>query len=247
MKDNKTIQIEGFHAVESAILNNSKGIKSVFLDKNRHDKRMDNLVSLLKENKIKFIFDDKKFSGKTKNQGVVAEYEKAKTYTENDLSEILKKENIFLLILDGVQDPHNLGAILRTANAVGVDAVIAPKDKAVGITPVVHKVSSGAVENTPFIQVTNLSRTIEQLKKENVWVYGLAGEAEKSLYNTYLKGRVAIVMGSEGKGLRRLTGENCDELIKIPMVGQVESLNVSVATGVVLFEILRQNKSQVNY
>lgn len=241
--NNKITKIYGFHSVESAILNNPKGVKKIFLEKNRRDKRMKDLLVLLKENKINFVLEDKKVFEKISNKktrGVIAEYEQSKAFVEKDLIEILKRENVFLLILDGVQDPHNLGAILRTANAVGVDAVIAPKDRAVGITSTVHKISSGAVEKTPFIQVTNLTQTLRQIKKEDVWVYGLSGESEKSLYQIDLKGRVSIVMGSEGKGLRRLTQENCDELVKIPMAGSVESLNVSVATGVALFEALRQ-------
>jgi 23S rRNA (guanosine2251-2'-O)-methyltransferase len=149
-----------------------------------------------------------------------------------------------LLILDGVQDPQNLGACFRSADAAGVHAIIAPKDKAVGLTPVVSKVACGAMETVPFVQVTNLARTLEMLKELGVWIYGAAGEAEKTIYQTDLKGPAAFVLGSEGDGMRRLTRETCDVLVKIPMFGTVESLNVSVAAGVVLFEAVRQRSSQ---
>ncbi len=144
-----------------------------------------------------------------------------------------------MLVLDGVQDPHNLGACLRTADAAGAHAVIAPKDRAVGLTPVVRKVASGAVERVPFFQVTNLARTLRSLKERGIWVIGSDSESEVSIYDADLSGALALVMGSEGKGLRRLTRECCDWLIAIPMAGSVESLNVSVATGVCLFETRR--------
>ncbi|HGX92090.1 MAG TPA: 23S rRNA (guanosine(2251)-2'-O)-methyltransferase RlmB, partial [Candidatus Tenderia sp.] len=148
----------------------------------------------------------------------------------------------FLLILDGVQDPHNLGACLRSADAAGVDAVIVPKDKAAGLTPVVRKVACGAAESVPFYQVTNLARTLRELQELGVWLVGAAGEADTTVYQADLKGSLAIVMGAEEKGLRRLTREHCDSLIKIPMAGTVESLNVSVATGICLFEAVRQRQ-----
>jgi 23S rRNA (guanosine2251-2'-O)-methyltransferase len=142
--------------------------------------------------------------------------------------------------LDGVQDPHNLGACLRTANAAGVDAVIVPKDRACGLTPVVYKVASGAAEATPFIQVTNLARTLRQIKDLGVWIYGADETAEQTIFQADLKGPCAIVLGAEGEGLRRLTREHCDFLVKIPMSGSVQNLNVSVATGICLFETVRQ-------
>jgi 23S rRNA (guanosine2251-2'-O)-methyltransferase len=146
----------------------------------------------------------------------------------------------FLLVLDGVQDPHNLGACLRSADAAGVHAVIAPKDKSVGLTPTVVKVASGAAESVPFIQVTNLARTLRSLKDRNIWIYGAAAEADQTLYQAKLTGSIALVLGAEGSGLRRLTREHCDGLLTIPMRGSVSSLNVSVATGIFLFEALRQ-------
>jgi len=165
-------------------------------------------------------------------------------YSEVDLEALLEnlKEPAFLLLLDGIQDPHNLGACLRTANAAGVHAVIAPKDRAVGMTPAVRKVASGAAEITPFIQVTNLARTMGMLKERGVWLYGTLPEGEKSIYDTDLSGPMALVVGAEGQGLRRLTRDLCDFLVNIPMVGTVGSLNVSVAAGICLFEAVRQKR-----
>jgi 23S rRNA (guanosine2251-2'-O)-methyltransferase len=147
-----------------------------------------------------------------------------------------------LLVLDGVQDPHNLGACLRTADAAGVHAVIVPQDRAVGLTPVVHKVACGAAETMPFYQVTNLARTLRMLQQEGVWLIGADEGGDSDLFGADLKGPVALVMGAEGKGLRRLTRDLCDVMISIPMAGQVSSLNVSVATGVCLFEVVRQRR-----
>ena len=161
---------------------------------------------------------------------------------EEALDSILNgKSNPFVLILDCVTDPHNLGAVLRTANGAGVDAVIAPKDKSVGLTETVQRVAVGAAETTPFVRVTNLSRTMKKLQKEhNMWLIGTSDKATQSLYQTDLKGPLGIVMGAEGPGLRRLTEENCDILINLPMAGTVDCLNVSVATGVCLYESVRQ-------
>ena len=173
----------------------------------------------------------------------VKEVEKAApALDEDDLMAIVAGREVpFLLILDCVQDPHNLGAILRTADAAGVDAVVAPKDKAAGITETVRRVSVGAADHVPFVQVTNLARTMEKLKEAGVWIVGTSDHAaSKSLYDLDLKGPLAIVMGAEEKGMRRLTEENCDFLAAIPMAGKVECLNVSVATGVCLFEAVRQ-------
>jgi 23S rRNA (guanosine2251-2'-O)-methyltransferase len=149
-----------------------------------------------------------------------------------------------ILILDGVQDPHNLGACLRTADATGVDVVIAPRDKSVGLTPVVSKIASGAAESVPFVQVTNLARTMKMLADAyQVWIVGTAGETESKLYDIDLTGNLAVVMGGEQKGMRRLTREHCDQLVYLPMLGEVESLNVSVAAGVALYEVVRQRGS----
>ena len=162
--------------------------------------------------------------------------------TEDDLFEIIEKldGDPFLLILDGIQDPHNLGACLRSADAAGVHAVIAPKDRSATLTDTVRHVASGAAENIAFVQVTNLARTMEELKLAGVWMVGTTDTGKQSLYEVDMKGPLAIVMGAEGKGLRRLTAEKCDFLAKIPMAGSLECLNVTVATGVCLFEALRQ-------
>ncbi len=164
---------------------------------------------------------------------------------EDELLEIVARQATpLVLILDCVQDPHNLGAILRTADAAGVHAVVAPKDKAVGITETVRRVSVGAADHVPFAQVTNLARTMEKLKAAGLWLVGTSDHAKaKSIYELDLKGPLALVLGAEEKGMRRLTGENCDFLASIPMAGKVECLNVSVATGVCLFEAVRQRRS----
>jgi 23S rRNA (guanosine2251-2'-O)-methyltransferase len=160
---------------------------------------------------------------------------------EEDVLELVRgRKDAFLLVLDGVQDPHNLGACLRTANAAGVQAVVAPKDRAVALTETARQVACGAAELTPFVQVTNLARFLSRLQEAGLWLVGTADEATQSIYQTDLKGPLAIVMGAEGKGIRRLTAESCDFLVRIPMNGQVDCLNVSVATGVCLFEAVRQ-------
>jgi 23S rRNA (guanosine2251-2'-O)-methyltransferase len=160
---------------------------------------------------------------------------------EEDVLELVRgRKDAFLLVLDGVQDPHNLGACLRTANAAGVQAVVAPKDRAVALTETARQVACGAAERTPFVQVTNLARFLSRLQEAGLWLVGTADEATQSIYQTDLKGPIAIVMGAEGKGIRRLTAESCDFLVRIPMNGQVDCLNVSVATGVCLFEAVRQ-------
>jgi 23S rRNA (guanosine2251-2'-O)-methyltransferase len=179
------------------------------------------------------------------HQGIVAWCKPAKVFKENDLDDLIAGliAPPLLLILDGVQDPHNLGACLRTADAAGVHALIAPRDRAVGLTPVVRKVASGAAESVPFIQVTNLARCLRQLKDKRIWLVGTDGEADMDIFSVDLRGPVALVMGAEGQGLRRLTREHCDYLVRIPMAGAVESLNVSVAAGVCLFEVVRQRTS----
>ena len=160
---------------------------------------------------------------------------------EDDLMQLIaEKKDPFILILDCVQDPHNLGAILRTADGAGVHAVVAPKDKAVGITETVRRISVGAADNVPFVQVTNLARTMEHLKKAGLWLVGTTDHTDKSIYDLDLKGPLALVLGAEEKGMRRLTEENCDFLAKIPMAGKVECLNVSVSAGVCLYEAVRQ-------
>lgn len=245
MSENNTI-IYGFHAVNSFLTKRPDRIEYIVVDKDRHDQRMQQLLDSAKKKNIKVKHETRKELNALidkENQGVVAVVRHEK-FTD-DLDVLLDGlVSPFLLILDGVQDPHNLGACLRTANAAGVDAVIAPKDRAVGITPIVEKVASGAALYTPFYQVTNLARTLQTLKDRGIWLFGTSEHAPKLYNEVDMTGSVAIVMGSEGKGLRRLTEEHCDFLIRIPMVGLVPSLNVSVATGICLFEAVRQQNAQ---
>ena len=226
------------------MLNDPANVLEFWVENNRHDKRIKQLLDAVAKQGISIEHIKKKDLEKrcesNKTQGVAVRYRGVSAKSEQSLEALIQKENVFLLVLDGVLDPHNLGACLRTADAAGVDAVIAPKDRAVGITSTVRKVACGAAESVPFIQVTNLARTLKQLQDEYIWVVGAAGEADDSIYDTKLQGKIALVMGAEEKGMRRLTRENCDQLVKLPMSGQVESLNVSVATGVCLFEIVRQ-------
>lgn len=178
------------------------------------------------------------------HQGVAARCRQGELRDEHFLWQLLDTLEAppLLLVLDGVTDPHNLGACLRSADAAGVAAVIAPKDRSAGMTPVVSKVASGAAESVPFIAVTNLARTLDELKKRGVWLVGTAGEVDQLIYDADLKGPLALVMGAEGSGLRRLTRDHCDFLVKLPMAGTVSSLNVSVAAGVCLFEAVRQRR-----
>ena len=188
---------------------------------------------------------------KGRHQGVVAEtlddpihgeVLQSNLWQEADLLRMVVEKDgpVLILVLDGVTDPHNLGACMRSADAAGVDAVVVPKDKSADLTPTARKVACGAAEVIPFVRVTNIARTLAALKERNVWIFGAAGEAEKSIYDNDLTGPMALVMGAEGAGLRRLTREHCDFLVKLPMSGSVSSLNVSVATGVCLFEVVRQ-------
>ncbi len=236
--------IFGFHSVESIVRNDPVNILQLLVEQNRNDKRMTQLVSYAESQGISIEYlkktDLEKQAGSKKTQGVAVRYKSSEKIHTASLEDILQKDDVFLLILDGVTDPHNLGACLRTADAAGVDAVIVPKDRAAGITPTARKVACGAAETIPFFQVTNLARCLKQLNENEVWIIGTAGETELDLYDAKLTGKLAIVMGAEEKGLRRLTREHCDQLVKLPMAGQVESLNVSVATGVCLYEAVRQ-------
>ncbi len=236
----------GLHAVSALIERHPERIIRLLAAEERGDKKMEALLKSARRHHVVVIpashAELDGLTGEGNHQGVAALCEKIQTYSESDIPGML--ENLqgpaFFLILDGVTDPHNLGACFRSADAAGISAIIAPKDKAASITPVVSKVASGATETVPFIQVTNLARTLDDLKELGVWIYGAAGEADKTIYQTDLTGNVAIVMGAEGDGMRRLTREKCDGLVKIPMAGSVSSLNVSVATGIILFEVVRQ-------
>ena len=243
--------IFGLHAVESLLKNQPSRVIRLCIQKERRDQKIEVLIQLANQQKVVIEYLPRQeldqMTEESNHQGVVAFCKKMEIYTEHDLKNILQHtaRPPFLLILDGVQDPHNLGASFRSADAFGVHAVIAPKDKSVGITPVVSKVASGALETTPFVQVTNLVRTLESLKEQGIWIYGADGEAAQTLFEVDLSGPVAIVLGAEGAGLRRLTKEHCDVLVKIPMQGSVSSLNVSVAAGIFLFEVARQRQSKL--
>ena len=237
--------IVGLHAVQHLIQTDFSRILTLFVDDERHDTRVGQLVNLAEEQSLSIQRVNRKTLDKltdnATHQGVAARCKVAQAIQENWLYETLQTvENPLILILDGVQDPHNLGACLRSADAAGVLAVIIPQDRAVGLTPTVRKIASGAAETVPLVQVTNLARCLRNLQEHGVQLVGLAGEAQKSLYETNLRGKMALILGAEEKGLRRLTREHCDLLVKIPMLGKVESLNVSVATGICLFEAVRQ-------
>ncbi len=236
----------GINAVLSLIENNAATVRCVSLSDERQDKRLSELESLAHQSgvtvqRVSRRELDRRFRGE-RHQGAVAECKPHEPMSEPQMLKKLMETDkpCLVLILDGITDPHNLGAILRTAEASGVDAVIAPKNGSVGITPAVRKVASGAVESVAFCQVANLARTITELKDLGLWFYGAAGEGARNYTAIDYTGSVAIAMGAEGKGLRRLTREACDGLISIPMLGSVESLNVSVAAGVCLYEVVRQ-------
>jgi 23S rRNA (guanosine2251-2'-O)-methyltransferase len=237
--------IVGLHAVQHLIQTDFSRILTLFVDDERHDARLGQLVNLAEEQSLSIQRVNRKTLDKltdnATHQGVAARCKVAQAIQENWLYETLQTvENPLILILDGVQDPHNLGACLRSADAAGVLAVIIPQDRAVGLTPTVRKIASGAAETVPLVQVTNLARCLRNLQEHGVQLVGLAGDAQKSLYETNLRGKMALILGAEEKGLRRLTREHCDLLVKIPMLGKVESLNVSVAAGICLFEAVRQ-------
>ncbi|MFC6438799.1 23S rRNA (guanosine(2251)-2'-O)-methyltransferase RlmB [Bowmanella sp. JS7-9] len=235
----------GLHALEAVIEREPERLIELFVLKGRDDARLNNIVNQARRFGVSVQFCqrktlDDKVSGE-QHQGIVARAKPGKQYDEKDLDAIIAGASTpFLLVLDGVTDPHNLGACLRTADAAGVHAVIVPKDKSAGLTGTARKVACGAAETVPLVQVTNLARTLREIQQQGVWVVGTAGEAEQSLYDCKITGPIALVMGAEGSGMRRLTRETCDELVKLPMAGAVSSLNVSVATGVCLYEIVRQ-------
>ncbi|WP_115717388.1 23S rRNA (guanosine(2251)-2'-O)-methyltransferase RlmB [Gallaecimonas mangrovi] len=240
--------IFGIHAVEGAIERQPESLIKLWVARERHDQRLAEVLAnaeamgLAIEWVAKKTLDEK--SKGAVHQGVMAQIKAAKALNENKLAELLEQASQpLLLVLDGVTDPHNLGACLRTADAAGVAAVIVPKNNSASLNATVRKVACGAAETVPLVEVTNLARTLRSLKEQGIWVVGTAGETDKTLFGTKLTGPMALVMGAEGKGLRRLTREHCDELIAIPMAGLVSSLNVSVATGVCLFEIVRQRQN----
>jgi 23S rRNA (guanosine2251-2'-O)-methyltransferase len=235
----------GFHAVLARLRADPRSVIEVFLDENRNDARGKDLAALAERSGVRLMRVPTKrldgFYGGGRHQGVVARVEvKSLSHSVDEIVENVEKP--LLLVLDGVTDPHNLGACLRVANAAGANAVIAPKDRAAGISPAVSKVASGAAEATPYVMVTNLARTLAELKERNIWIVGADERAEKTLYQADLPDSIAWVLGAEGEGMRRLTRESCDLLVRIPMQGEVESLNVSVSAGVCLFESVRRRK-----
>ena len=238
--------IVGLNAVASALEHDAEHVREVLLEAGGKNPRILEIEQQARRKDIDVrrvaqqALDG--VAGGVRHQGAAARYVAARTWDEHELPGLVDaaEGKALLLVLDGVQDPHNLGACLRSAAAAGATAVVIPKDKAVQVNATVRKTSAGAADTLPIFSVTNLSRTLRDLQKAGVWIYGLAGEAEASLYATDLTGNVALVLGSEGEGLRRLTRENCDGLVKVPMPGGFESLNVSVAAGVALFEAVRQ-------
>lgn len=237
--------IYGIHAVKAVLAKEPERFIEAFVLKGRQD---DRLMPILNELQMVGVsiqqmgrkaLDDK--ARGANHQGVIARVKPAKQLNENDLDDILAQyETPLLLVLDGVTDPHNLGACLRNADAAGVAAVIVPKDKSAAMNATVSKVACGAAETVPLVRVTNLARTMRALQEQGIWFVGTAGEATHDIYQAKLTGPLAVVMGAEGDGMRRLTRETCDDLIKIPMAGTVSSLNVSVASGICLFEAVRQ-------
>ena len=249
--------IFGFHAVGVRLKTAPKSVLEVFFDTTRRDMRMKQFLSQAQDRGVRLIEADSdrlaKLCGGDGHQGIVARVEVlAQTHSLDELLENLEAANVaraaagepvdwpLLLVLDGVTDPHNLGACLRVADGVGAHAVIAPKDHAVGVNATVAKVASGAAETVPYFMVTNLARTLGELKERDIWCVGTSDDAPRSIYQTDLKRPLALVLGAEGAGMRQLTRKNCDELVSIPMRGAVESLNVSVASGVCLYEAMRQ-------
>ena len=240
--------IFGFHSVEAILNKEPERFIEIYALKGREDKRLNPIINLARQFGVSIQFmqrkalDDK--ARGEQHQGIIARVKEGKKYNEKDLDQIIANSDTpFLLVLDGVTDPHNLGACLRNADAAGVDAIIVPKDKSAKLNGTARKVACGAAETVPLVQVTNLARTLRDIKEMGVWVVGTAGETDVEVFDAKLTGPMAIVMGAEGSGMRRLTREHCDELVKIPMVGTVSSLNVSVATGICLFGVLRQRSA----
>lgn len=241
-------RVYGLHSVEALLRHHPKRVKQVWLAEGRGDPRVRTLVELAEQSKVRVGQCERREMDAWVDgvhQGVVAEVSPSQVWGEAMLEELLDRAEgpPLLLVLDGVTDPHNLGACLRTADAAGALAVIVPKDKAATLNATVRKVACGAAEVIPLVAVTNLARALEKLQQRGLWVVGTAGEAEQVIYAQDLTGPTVLVMGAEGRGMRRLTREHCDYLVRLPMAGSVSSLNVSVATGVCLFEALRQRQA----
>lgn len=239
----RTLYIGGFHAVMAALEDAPIKPLEVLLAQHRHDERSRKVIELAKAAHVPLSLRAKSdldlLAPELRHQGVLAAMPEQAFGSEDALDAPVSADRL-LLALDGVQDPHNLGACLRTAEAAGVNAVVIPKDRAAGLTPVARKAAAGAAERVPVIAVTNLSRTLQQLRDRGYWLTGLAGEATESLYDVDLTGPRVLVLGAEGEGLRRLTKEHCHQLVRIPMSGKAESLNVSVAAAICMYEVVRQ-------
>ncbi|MBT0726058.1 23S rRNA (guanosine(2251)-2'-O)-methyltransferase RlmB [Rosenbergiella australiborealis] len=240
-------KIFGIHAVQALLERQPQRFQQVFILKGRDDRRLQPLIQQLESQGITLQVATRQWLDEASegavHQGILALVKPGRQYQEGDLPDLLENiEKPLILILDGVTDPHNLGACLRSADAAGVAAVIVPKDRSAALNAVAKKVACGAAETVPLIRVTNLARTMRLLQEYHIWIVGTAGEADHTLYQSKMTGGMALVMGAEGEGMRRLTREHCDELISIPMAGSVSSLNVSVATGICLFEAVRQRQ-----
>lgn len=240
--------VYGIHAVEALLRFHPRRVKQLWIAEGRREPRVEALLELAAgqrlavETKPRALLDE---LAEGVHQSVVAQVSPSQVWSEAMLEELLDRAEgpPLLLVLDGVTDPHNLGACLRSADAAGALAVIVPKDKSATLTAVVRKVACGAAEVLPLVAVTNLARTLEKLQKRGLWIVGTAGEATQEIYDVDMSGPTVVVMGAEGKGMRRLTREHCDHLARLPMAGSVSSLNVSVATGVCLFEAVRQRRA----
>jgi 23S rRNA (guanosine2251-2'-O)-methyltransferase len=240
----KSKMIFGFHAVTARLRHEASSVEEIYVDASREDRRMQELIKTAKASNVRIIqADDTRLSnivGTRRHQGVVAKAGELSLARNLDELLDLVEGPPLILILDGITDPHNLGACLRVADGAGAHAVIAPKDRAVGLNATAAKVASGAADNVPYITVTNLARTLRELQERDILLIGTTEDAEKSLFEADFRTGAAIVMGSEGEGMRRLTRETCDVLVSVPMFGSVESLNVSVASGICLYEARRQ-------
>ncbi|MAH72891.1 MAG: 23S rRNA (guanosine(2251)-2'-O)-methyltransferase RlmB [Cellvibrionales bacterium TMED49] len=237
--------VYGIHAVETLLKVAPERIREIRLSKDRSDVRFKNIEQMAGRQGVSFQYSSKKFLDEKvdgRHQGVIANCIELSPKNEQFIYSLFKNrgEKSFFVMLDGVTDPYNLGACLRTAECAGVDALIVPRDRAVGLTPTVRKVSCGAAETVPLVMVTNVARTLLKLKQEGIWVVGASEDAAASIFNQDLTGPLLVVMGSEGKGLRELTRKSCDFFVQIPTFGEISSLNVSVATGIALFEVVRQ-------
>ena len=238
--------IAGINAVASALEHDLEHVREVLMEAGAKNPRLTEIEETARRRDVSVrripLQSLEGIAGGLRHQGVIARYEAAKPTDEKELPDLVEAAGgkALVLVLDGVQDPHNLGACLRSAAAAGVTAVVIPKDKAAPINATVRKTSAGAADRIPVVSVTNLARTLRALQELGVWIYGLDGSASQAIHGIDFTGNVALVMGGEGEGMRRLTREHCDGLVKIPMPGEMESLNVSVATGVALFEVVRQ-------